>query len=867
MVDGPVTNRRFSRRQVRQAMIAGAAVLLVLIIAIGGWSFYSGSSETAQIEEKQGLETVAKQQADKLAGFFSGISAQLKALAQDKSVLLLFEQQDDILLGDGGDQRVNQFDSALRLRMLMPGQYELDTESNPPLSYASLDLLRQAEQSTSASGMEVVLFGSPQQHIVIVQRVTNQAGELIGLLHLSLDVALFKQATDTLALSESYVELRQAARGRPLVLAKQGDAAYQGGEPVVVGVNGTRWTLAYWYESGTAEAEGTDSQSPMLLIAAVAIVLLLGAAAFVLKKRKSETSSEVPEEEAIVYAGAVQAIMDGAHPGMEKLVPNLPNLGQKGSIAPVSAGQVGDDVTMIMSKADVKAAAEQQVVDITGSEDTTEPPATPAATPAPAEQKAAPAETPVAEPAAAPASADTATEVSPVIFRSYDIRGIVGETLTAEIVTKIGQAIGSEAGARGQQRMVVGRDGRTSSPELGDALIAGIRASGRNVIDVGVVPTPVLYFATHFLEVGSGVMLTGSHNGPQYNGMKIVIDDETLSEEAIQGLYKRVTEGDMSEGEGGLSESEIIADYIRRISEEIPVALSGSLKLVVDCGNGVAGAVAPQLFRAMGHDVIELYCDVDGSFPNHHPDPSQPDNLQDLIAKVKEEEADMGLAFDGDGDRLGVVDSAGNIIWPDRQLMLLAKDVLSRNEGAPIIFDVKCSRHLKAMIEACGGKAMMSRTGHSLIKAKMKELDAPLAGEMSGHIFFKERWYGFDDAMYTASRLLEILVNAKMKPLDAFAELPDAISTPELKIELAEESHQGFMQELKGKMAFEGAEVIDIDGVRVEFSDGWGLIRPSNTTPCLVLRFEADNDAAMERIQGEFRSLLLSVNSELQLSF
>ncbi len=491
---------------------------------------------------------------------------------------------------------------------------------------------------------------------------------------------------------------------------------------------------------------------------------------------------------------------------------------------------------------DVKAsAAEADVFDITQ----------------PGEPAEAPPQVAEAKPEPAPAApAGEGKGLSAEIFRAYDIRGIVGDNLNAEIVAKIGQAIGSEAGVRGQAALVVGQDARNSSPELADALIKGLRESGRDVIDIGIVPTPVLYFATHFLEVNSGVMLTGSHNGPEYNGMKIVLDGETLAEDSIQAIFKRVSENDYESGQGTLQSKEIIADYIRRISEDIPVALGGALKIVVDCGNGVAGAVAPQLLRALGHDVVELFCDIDGSFPNHHPDPSQPENLQALIAKIADEQADLGFAFDGGGDRLGVVDDLGNHVWPDRQLMLLAKDVLSRNQGMPIIYDVKCSRYLKAIIESSGGKALMWKTGHSLIKAKMKEMDAPLAGEMSGHIFFKERWYGFDDAIYTAARLIEVLMNAKVKPSETFAEMPEGHATPELRLDLPEAEHQSFMASLKDKVSLEGAEVIDIDGYRIEFSDGWGLIRPSNTSPCLVLRFEAESEAALSRIQDEFRSML-----------
>ena len=455
---------------------------------------------------------------------------------------------------------------------------------------------------------------------------------------------------------------------------------------------------------------------------------------------------------------------------------------------------------------------------------------------------------------------DIADGVCASLFRAYDIRGIVDSVLTLDAAQRIGLAVGSEADARGEQGVIVGRDGRCSSPALAEALIKGLRASGRDVIDIGVAPTPVLYFATHVLEANSGVMVTGSHNGPEYNGMKIVIAGETLSEDALQAMYQRIVSGDFSSGQGGLEAADVVADYIKRIVEDSPPVSTGALRIVVDCGNGVAGAVAPQLFRALGHDVDELYCEVDGAFPHHHPDPSQPENLRALVERVKSSQADMGFAFDGDGDRLGVIDNTGANIWPDRQLMLLAKDVLSRNQGASIVYDVKCSRHLKAVIESCGGVALMHKTGHSLIKKKMKEVQAPLAGEFSGHIFFKERWYGFDDAMYTAARLLEIIMNAKARPADVFADMPYGVSTHEIRVPAPEKSHRAIMEKIREKAGFAGAKFIDIDGLRVEFEDGWGLIRASNTSPFLTLRFEADNQGALERIQGEIGDLLGSVS-------
>ncbi len=459
------------------------------------------------------------------------------------------------------------------------------------------------------------------------------------------------------------------------------------------------------------------------------------------------------------------------------------------------------------------------------------------------------------------------TEIADSLFRAYDIRGIVGQALTEEAVHAIGRAVGSEAYARGQTRVIVARDGRLSSPDIAAALQSGLRASGRDVIDIGMVPTPVLYFATHRLDTQSGVMVTGSHNPPDYNGLKIVLAGQALSGEAITALRDRIRAGAYTQGAGRLEQTEIGPAYIRRITEDYRRNGHRRLKVAVDCGNGVAGALAPKLIRALGHDIIELYCEVDGTFPNHHPDPAQPENLRDLINTVQSAKADLGLAFDGDGDRLGVVDGDGRIIWPDRQMMLFARDVLKRRPGGEVIFDVKCSRHLKDVIEANGGRAVMWKTGHSLIKAKMRESNAALAGEMSGHLFFGERWYGFDDALYAAARLLEILVRDGRPSAQVFAELPGGVATPEIKLAMPEARHAAFMARLKEEACFDGARISTVDGLRVDLPDAWGLIRPSNTTPCLVLRFEADTEAALARIQGDFRRLIATVDPRIEPPF
>lgn len=451
------------------------------------------------------------------------------------------------------------------------------------------------------------------------------------------------------------------------------------------------------------------------------------------------------------------------------------------------------------------------------------------------------------------------------IFRAYDIRGIVDETLTENNVYTIGRAIGSEAQQRAQQRIVIARDGRLSGPTLSKALAQGLLDSGCDVIDIGAVPTPVLYFATHFLKTGSGVMLTGSHNPANYNGLKMMLGGDTLAEEAIQDLYQRIMEDQLHNGSGKLEMIDVLPDYLARITSD--VVLQKPLKIVVDAGNGIAGKVAPQLYRELGCDVIELFCEVDGTFPNHHPDPSKEKNLRDLIHKVKQEKADVGLAFDGDGDRLGVVTSDGTVISADRQLMLYAIDVLKRVPGATIIYDVKCTRLLAEVIREHGGQPMMWKTGHSLIKAKMKEIPTPLAGEMSGHIFFKERWFGFDDGLYTGARLLEILSQTAKSSQQVFAELPNGISTPEINIDMDDDKKFTFVDRLKQNATFIEGEVFTMDGIRVEFKDGWGLIRCSNTTPCLVLRFEADTDAALVRIQKVFKQQMLMIEPEMDVSF
>ena len=456
--------------------------------------------------------------------------------------------------------------------------------------------------------------------------------------------------------------------------------------------------------------------------------------------------------------------------------------------------------------------------------------------------------------------------ISESIFREYDIRGVVNQTLTPGIIELLGKSIASEALAQGRSSMCIGYDGRTSSVEYCDALAKGAISTGMNVMIVGQVPTPVLYFATHHFETGTGVMITGSHNPAQYNGLKIMIAGTTLSGEAIKKIYKRIMVQDFAEGQGERVEQSVERAYIDTILNDIAVA--APLKVVIDAGNGVAGGLAPELIEELGCEVIPLHCEVDGNFPNHHPDPGNPDNLNDLIAAVSEHQADIGLAFDGDGDRLGVVTNTGKIIWPDRLLMLFAKDVVSRNPGADIIYDVKCSRRLNSLISSYGGRPVMWKTGHSLMKAKMKETGALLAGEMSGHVFFKERWFGFDDGLYSAARLLEILGIEDKSSNEVFAEFPEDVSTPEINIQVSDESKFEIIEKLCArKDQFTGGNVSTIDGIRVDYPNGWGLCRASNTMPVLVLRFEADDEAALSEIKNKFVAQLKQIEPNLDCDF
>ncbi len=790
------------------------AVLVVAFVLLGGGyyaylSYVESSAEAArQLKEKTSREVVQR--------FSSVIRAQLDAVHEAIDLERAAE-----LLATGDEAARSEFAAAiaaarpeiLGVRLLDADVSEVNYDSTPPVSYATLDQLRRTRETGKQQPAEVHFYGDERQHIALVVPVPGNDGALAGFVLLGLDVGLLKSAEKAAAPPPgAALQVQQTVPGaKSLTLATVGGAR---SDPPTLGmkVRGTIWRLRYWAPPDAAGG-GVDSESSLplpLLAGAVVVVLLLGAGVVVLRRRRQRPSSGQPSA---AGEGTAESNMDDL-------------LSEK--LAALSAA-----VDSGAPPAPPDLEVHDGAVESTASDT---------------------AETPVGE-------------VPESIFRAYDIRGVVGKTLTVDGARSIGRAIGSEVYECSQQTVVVGYDGRTSSPELATALIEGLRASGRDVIDIGRVSTPVLYFATHHLETGCGVVVTGSHNPPEYNGFKVVIDGETLYGERIAALRGRIRNNEFTSGEGTLQQMDVTGDYIRRVAEDIPVALGSAYKIVVDCGNGIAGELAPKLLRGLGHDVIELYCEVDGSFPNHHPDPSRPENLADLVRAVKKNNADIGFAFDGDGDRLGIIDGAGRVLWPDRQMMLYARDVLSRNPGGTIVFDVKCSSRLARVIDKLGGRPVMWKTGHSLIKAKMKETKAVLGGEMSGHIFFKDRWYGFDDAFYAAARMVEILMAIGRPPAQVFDKLPTGIATPELRIDLDEGEPARFMNELLQGDRFPGAEVNTIDGLRADYPDGWGLVRASNTTPSLVLRFEADNKEALERIENEFRQALLEVDAGMAFPF
>lgn len=798
--------------------------MAVLVLAALGLLAASGAAQywiahtALEQRQKDDARLAAESAAQALGQLADYLGRTLDGLAREPRLTNVLASGDATAIQAEQARLAAVIPGALLVRLLPDANLTPDESQTPAMSFADLEMVRLAYQASPQAALHGA--NTPHAHIALARKLAAGGGAILA----SLSPNLLQQALAGKSAAGA-LELRQDT----LPLAYQGDSELKSTEPAgELPVSGSPWKIVYW--SSESAAWGLAWLILPLLLAGAALAALAG---FALRRLERAFAADVEAQVKLVsdlmsgktlgnypltiadHHAFVRRIAELKRMGVE-----APAAANKKKPAPVSRAESADNAFLS------PGSRQQGRIDV---------------------EEAAPAKLPAS------------------IFRAYDIRGVVGQTLTPDIVLALGRAIGSEAHFRGEQRVAVARDGRLSSPDLAKALIEGLKSTGRTVIDIGLVPTPLLYFATEVLNSKSGVMLTGSHNPADYNGLKIVIAGQTLSGDDIQKLRRRAETGDFVSGAGKVENRDLIADYTETVVQDMQIGRP--LKVVIDCGNGVAAKVAPALLRALECELVELYCEVDGHFPHHHPDPSKPENLQALIDTVRREKADLGLAFDGDGDRLGVVDSSGKIIWPDRQMMVYAADVLCRQPGADIIFDVKCSRHLATQIVKSGGRPLMWKTGHSLIKAKMKETGAMLAGEMSGHIFFKERWYGFDDGIYAAARLIEILSGDPRNSAEVFAELPDAVNTPELTIGLQEGENFRFVERLKELAEFPEARVTDIDGLRVDFMNGWGLVRASNTTPSLVVRFEAESPQALARIQGQFGELMKRVKPDIALPF
>jgi phosphomannomutase/phosphoglucomutase len=806
-----------------------------------------------------GLQNAQQQQQTQLSQAWgqSQAGALQQALRQQRADIQAMvdrQQLADVLRGDAerrrdAEERLLQLPGVVDAHLNMRGRAVPDTNRPGPLNFAALDLLQRVEAGQSPAPEAYKVDNRWLLYSAVPLRAEGQQA-IRGTLLLVSDLERLFASLPALPAEAGELRLTQQFSGTPEQLLLQRGAPADGVTALTLSSGNANWKLVYLPGSEAAQA----TLAPLFLIGATLLALagMLIGLQLVLGSQQRKLRDDVLRISRLLQelsTGKTIQVPALSLPVLDALARNMVRLPVRpAGPAPTQAPAAAPAVRPAKPTEYVDPRLpETDILDIDILDE---------------DQDIFGLDTKERETAMSSAKAPN---LPASIFRAYDIRGVVGDSLTTETAYWVGRAIGSESLAKGEPNVSVGRDGRLSGPELVQHLIQGLLDSGCDVSDIGMVPTPVLYYAANILAGKSGVMLTGSHNPPDYNGFKIVIAGDTLANEQIQTLRKRIESNDLSSGVGKVEQVDVLERYFEQIRSDI--AMAKPMKVVVDCGNGVAGVIAPRMIEALGCTVVPLYCEVDGNFPNHHPDPGKPENLVDLIAKVKSEKADLGLAFDGDGDRVGVVTNAGTMIYADRLLMLFAKDVVSRNPGADIIFDVKCTRRLTPLISGYGGRPVMWKTGHSLIKKKMKESGALLAGEMSGHIFFKERWFGFDDGIYSAARLLEILSQDKRDAEQVFAAFPCDISTPEINITVTEESKFTIMEALQRDAQWGEANLITLDGVRVDYPKGWGLIRASNTTPVLVLRFEADSEEELSRIQDVFRGQLLSVAPDLKLPF
>ncbi|GAA4358359.1 phosphomannomutase/phosphoglucomutase [Kangiella marina] len=824
---------------------------LLILVGVSASLYYLGIQDPLEKQAKQLLASRTAERANLIQQRVQQIQMSLDLAAQS-----VFSEDDNEVI----DKLKKQVPRVDQVVVFDDADIQPQDNATPAITHVVVDLLRKTEQGNTPPPELILQNGNPS-YIAFTEKL---ADERLVLATVSLEQiqGLLGKADD-----QSRLELRQKFSGTSHVVAFVGNEPAQGNPLVESGSFGANWSLALWQRVG---AFSTDAgKLPLLLfIAAVMAFLIVGllpllsmkrlfssdARRFIKEVKSNSINSRKYQLNFFKELAASYSRVSGVSNGVSGELDDVDEAKSKNK-GKRRARPLINPETLEKEGADTEDTGTNEVED-----EGLEPIPESSSEPQVLEFTTSKADSPkdVNED-------EVSQNIRPEIFREYDIRGVMGISLNYETVYVIGKAIGSEAYSRGEQSVIVGRDGRLSSPELHKALIDGLLASGRDVIDLGLVPTPLVYFGTHTLGSRSGVMLTGSHNPPEHNGLKVVLAGETLFGKDIQDLLQRIQMQEFFNGKGRLKETTIEKDYLAKLLDDI--SLDKPLKVAVDCGNGATGDFAPKMLQALGCDVIGLYTDIDGNFPNHHPDPNSANNLKALIKMVTSEKADIGLAFDGDGDRLGVIDNKGKIIWTDRLMMLFAQDVLSRNAGAEIVYDVKCTRFLKDVVEQAGGKPVMWKTGHSLMKAKMRETEAPFGGEGSGHLYFNERWFGFDDALYAAARLLEMLSKADSTASEVFEELPEGLTSEEINVPVPDKLKFKLIKALVKKGDFGDGDVTTIDGLRVDYKHRWLLARASNTTPSIVVKFEADNKASLDAVKNVLREQLLKIAPKLKLNF
>lgn len=797
-------------------------IVICLSVVAGFFGLQQLAEQQDQEEQAKYQKMMAVQSHALISSKIESIENQLTSVAQSDLVISLLKDNNEAQIEVQQAALTSLFPSAQKVCLLSADIDDVTPNACIPISFATLNSLRQAKANGMAS-IGLMKRGTKNAHILAAHRVVDKDNHILGVVLLTLDANVVNKFLDGSDGYQGYVELQQGSK-KVAVLASQGDKSKKKGRATFTyKVPNTYWQMAYWPSQN--HVTSPSSMIGLMVILGVIIVMWLvreGVRSYLFKRDVATLRRQLDD----IKSGALKPNYSVLFSVLNPVVEDIQTLGRENYRATSKKGATADSIGKKIEGSAQPKTTKIQEKEMAGN-----------------------------------------ITISPTLFKANDIRGIVGQELDENIIRLIGHAMGSQADEQGQSKLVVGRDGRLSSPDLSQALIEGILASGCDVIDIGEVPTPVMYYACEHLETHSGVIVTGSHNPSEYNGLKTVIAGQVVSGESLQAIYQRIQQNRLIKGNGVLTSSDIKNDYIGKIVSD--VKLSRSMKIVIDCGNGVAGTVAPMLFKGLGCEVIELYTDVDGHFPNHHPNPSVPENMHDLSEAVQKHGAELGIAFDGDGDRLGIVDAHGTPIWPDRLMMLFSQDILSRIAGSTIVYDVKCTNLLREEITQLGGEGVMVRSGYSFIKQEMQTHDALLAGEMSGHIFFKERWYGFDDGLYAAARLLELIANdaTQRQATEIFTAIPNREGTPEIFVEMDESESHRFVRQLAGEGNFEGAEVIIIDGLRAEYPNGWGLVRASNTTSGLTLRFEADSLDELHDIQQRFKQQMLQIKPTLILLF